>query len=77
MDKSEDQIEFVADRPAHDNYAVNWDKIHRELGWEPKETLKTGLQKTIDWYKNNQVWWRAAKIEAETFYQKLNSYKNI
>jgi dTDP-glucose 4,6-dehydratase len=77
MGKSEDQLEFVTDRPAHDNYAVSWDKIHNELGWSPKETLETGLKKTIDWYKNNESWWRAAKTEAEEFYKKLNGYKNI
>jgi len=71
MSKDESYIEFVADRPAHDNYAVSWTKIHRDLGWEPKETLKTGLQKTIAWYQHNQSWWRAAKTEAETFYRKL------
>ena len=77
MGKSEDQIEFVADRPAHDNYAVSWNKIHHDLSWEPKETLDSGLQKTIDWYINNESWWRSAKTEAEEFYRKLNDYKNI
>jgi len=77
MDKSEDQIEFVADRPAHDNYAVSWDKIHNELGWSPKESLESGLQKTIVWYQANESWWRAAKSEAEEFYKKLNNYKDI
>ena len=77
MGKSEDQIEHVADRPAHDNYAVSWEKIHNELGWEPKETLESGLQKTISWYQANEPWWRAAKVEAEAFYKKLNDYKNI
>lgn len=77
MGKDDTQIEFIADRPAHDNYAVSWDKIHRELGWEPKETLTSGLQKTIEWYRQNEPWWRAAKAEAEEFYQKLNGYKDI
>jgi dTDP-glucose 4,6-dehydratase len=77
MGKGEDQIEFVADRPAHDNYAVGWEKIHNELGWSPKETLESGLEKTIAWYQNNEPWWRAAKAEAEEFYKKLNNYKNI
>lgn len=77
MGKSEDQIEFVPDRPAHDNYAVDWTKIHHELGWQPQETLTTGLQKTIDWYLSHQSWWRTAKIEAESFYKKLNNYQTI
>jgi dTDP-glucose 4,6-dehydratase len=77
MGKTEDQIEYVADRPAHDNYAVSWNKIHTELGWEPKETLDSGLQKTIAWYQANEPWWRTAKLEAEAFYKKLNDYKNL
>jgi dTDP-glucose 4,6-dehydratase len=72
MGKDENQIKYVTDRPAHDNYAVSWDKIHRELGWEPKETLDSGLQKTIAWYQANKPWWRSAKSEAETFYKKLS-----
>ncbi|MFA4826961.1 MAG: dTDP-glucose 4,6-dehydratase [Candidatus Shapirobacteria bacterium] len=77
MGKDNDQIEFVADRPAHDNYAISWEKIHKDLGWNPKETLTSGLKKTIAWYQNNEPWWRAAKSEAEAFYKKLNDYKNI
>lgn len=76
MGETESVIEYVADRPAHDNYAVSWDKIHNELGWEPSETLDSGLQKTIDWYRGHESWWQVAKIEAEAFYQKLNNYKN-
>lgn len=77
MGINDDQIEYVADRPAHDNYAVNWDKIKNDLGWEPKETLDTGLKKTIDWYRTNESWWHTAKTEAEAFYKKLNDYKNL
>lgn len=77
MNLPESNIEFVADRPAHDNYAVDWSKINRELGWQPQETLASGLQKTIDWYTKNEAWWRQSKAEAEAFYQKLNNYQNI
>lgn len=75
MAVSESQIDYIADRPAHDNYAVDWSKIKNELGWEPKESLESGLLKTIDWYKTNESWWRPAKLEAEEFYKKLNSQK--
>jgi dTDP-glucose 4,6-dehydratase len=68
MGFDEPMIEFVTDRPAHDNYSINWEKINKELGWQPKETLESGLRKTIDWYRQNEAWWRAAKIEAEEFY---------
>lgn len=50
-------IAFVADRPGHDRrYAINADKIERELGWRPAETFATGLRKTIEWYLANQGW---------------------
>lgn len=75
MGKDESSLEYVADRPAHDNYAVNWDKINRELGWEPKYNFESGLQQTIDWYTANTSWWQETKAEAEEFYLKLNSLK--
>ena len=73
MGKDESSLEYVADRPAHDNYAVNCDKIHQELGWEPKYDLESGLKQTVDWYTANQTWWQETKAEAEEFYKKLNS----
>ncbi|MDD4937512.1 MAG: dTDP-glucose 4,6-dehydratase [Candidatus Shapirobacteria bacterium] len=75
MGKDESSLEYVADRPAHDNYAVSWDKINKELGWEPKYNLESGLQQTIDWYTANTSWWTETKKEAEEFYLKLNSLK--
>ena len=54
-----DQIAFVKDRPGHDRrYAINSNKIKRELGWIPEETPETGLEKTVEWYLNNQKWAR-------------------
>ncbi|HWE72563.1 MAG TPA: dTDP-glucose 4,6-dehydratase [Stellaceae bacterium] len=54
----ENLIEFVTDRPGHDlRYAVDDAKIRRELQWEPKETLETGLKKTVHWYLDNRDWW--------------------
>lgn len=75
MGLPEDRIEYVTDRPAHDNYAVNWQKLASELNWQPQETLDSGLKKTINWYQENQDWWRESKKEAEEFYKKLNSLK--
>jgi len=72
MNKGEDSLEYVTDRPAHDNYAVNWNKINKELGWEPKYDLESGLKQTVDWYTQNQTWWQETKKEAEEFYKKLN-----
>lgn len=54
-----DLISFVADRPGHDRrYAVDAGKIERDLGWRPRETLKSGLEKTVAWYLQNGDWWR-------------------
>jgi dTDP-glucose 4,6-dehydratase len=75
MNKGEESLEYVADRPAHDNYAVNWDKINQQLGWEPQYDFESGLKQTVDWYTQNQTWWQETKKEAEEFYIKLNSLK--
>jgi dTDP-glucose 4,6-dehydratase len=50
-------IRFVQDRPGHDlRYAMDISKIVRELGWRPRETLTTGIAKTVDWYLDHQEW---------------------
>ncbi|MCL7939250.1 dTDP-glucose 4,6-dehydratase [Halomonas sp. ATCH28] len=52
-------ITFVADRPGHDlRYAIDAGKVERELGWVPHETFETGLRKTVQWYLNNEAWWK-------------------
>ena len=52
-------IKFVTDRPGHDfRYAIDPDKIEREIGWRAKESFDTGLEKTIGWYLDNESWWR-------------------
>lgn len=62
MGKSEEMIEYVKDRPGHDRrYAVDWSTIHKELGWEPAQDFDTALEKTIQWYKDNETWWRRVK----------------
>ncbi len=69
----EEWLEFVPDRAGHDRrYAVSWNKINRQLGWEPKHQLERGLKETVAWYRENQSWWQKKKKEAEEFYQKLN-----
>lgn len=58
-------IAFVTDRPGHDRrYAVNCDKIERELGWRPEETFDTGISKTIAWYMNHRNWVESVKTGA-------------
>ncbi len=56
VDRS-DLITFVKDRPGHDwRYAIDCSKIEKELGWLPRETFESGLEKTVQWYKNNSSW---------------------
>lgn len=56
----EDQIAFVTDRPGHDlRYAIDPTRIATELGWRPSVTLQEGLEKTVQWYLDNEDWWRA------------------
>ena len=53
-------IAFVEDRPGHDaRYAIDAGRIRAELGWRPSVTLKQGLEKTVEWYLDNEPWWRA------------------
>jgi dTDP-glucose 4,6-dehydratase len=57
-------ITFVEDRPGHDfRYAIDSSKIERELGWAAKETFDTGLQKTVDWYVTNEMWWMPLRLK--------------
>ncbi len=55
-----EQITFVTDRPGHDlRYAIDPTRIATELGWRPSVTLEEGLEKTVQWYLDNEDWWRA------------------
>ncbi|MGB1153666.1 MAG: dTDP-glucose 4,6-dehydratase [Paracoccaceae bacterium] len=54
-----DLITFVTDRPGHDaRYAIDPSRIRNELGWRPSVTLEEGLEKTVQWYLDNENWWR-------------------
>jgi dTDP-glucose 4,6-dehydratase len=69
-----DLITHVADRPGHDRrYALNSAKIRRELGWRPKETFESGLEKTVRWYRDNLAWMRSLTgLEPYTDWLALN-----
>ena len=57
VSRFEELIEFVEDRPGHDQrYAIDAGKIERELGWKPDESFDSGLAKTVDWYLQNREW---------------------
>lgn len=54
-----DQITYVRDRPGHDmRYAIDASRIEKELGWKPSVTLEQGMRKTVQWYLDNESWWR-------------------
>jgi dTDP-glucose 4,6-dehydratase len=54
-----DQITFVTDRPGHDaRYAIDPTRIREELGWRPSVTVEQGLERTVQWYLDNESWWR-------------------
>ena len=53
-------INFVKDRPGHDfRYAIDANKINSQLGWSPKESFESGIEKTVKWYINNADWWNS------------------
>ncbi len=64
-------ITFVTDRPGHDRrYAIDPDRIRNELGWRPSVTVEEGLRRTVEWYLDNQDWWRPL-LEREGVGQRL------
>ena len=57
--KYEEQIRFVKDRPGHDlRYAIDADRIANELGWKPSQTFQEGMRLTVQWYLDNEWWWK-------------------
>ena len=64
MNKSEDQIQFVEDRPGHDfRYSMDSSKISTELNWKAKTSFEDGLMKTIQWYNQNEDIWKDTSSE--------------
>ncbi|MCB9822882.1 dTDP-glucose 4,6-dehydratase [Candidatus Nomurabacteria bacterium] len=73
MGKDTGWLEHVNDRPGHDmRYAIDASKIQKELGWTPKYTdFEAGLKDTIQWYTENEDWWRPQKEATEAKYKEL------
>ncbi len=73
LDKPGDLIQFVADRPGHDRrYALDAGRIGRELGWAPVHRLEEALVVTVEWYRQNEAWWRRIKSgEYADYYEKM------
>lgn len=71
MGKAPDDFEWVKDRPGHDRrYAIDSAKLQTELGWRPKHTdFAEGLAATIQWYRDNEAWWRPSKQATEEKYK--------
>jgi dTDP-glucose 4,6-dehydratase len=62
MDGDDSSIEYVEDRKGHDlRYSVDWTKINQELGYEPQVKFEDGLKETIQWYRDNESWWKPLK----------------
>lgn len=70
MGKNKDAYEHVADRPGHDQrYAIDNTKIKTELAWSPVYIdIREGLRATIDWYAQNESWWKNEKAKIEAAY---------
>jgi dTDP-glucose 4,6-dehydratase len=75
--KYHELIKFVEDRPGHDTrYAIDNQKIRNNLGWKPKETLFSGLDKTIRWYVDNSEWIESIKNDSYRHWMESHYIKN-
>ncbi len=71
MGRAVDDFDHVTDRAGHDlRYAIDASPLRAELGWRPAHTdFEAGLQETVDWYRNNETWWRPLKDAVEAEYE--------
>lgn len=72
MGKNQSYIQYIKDRPGHDRrYSLDSSKTKKELGWQPKHNFKEALKNTIQWYKENEWWWKKIKTgEYLEYYKK-------
>jgi dTDP-glucose 4,6-dehydratase len=69
---SEDLIEYVTDRPGHDRrYSLSSAKLRDEIGWEAEVRFEEGLRRTVEWYRENESWWRPIRSgEYRDYYER-------
>lgn len=72
MGRPSEDYDLVADRPGHDRrYAIDWSKLRDELQWTPRfSDFATGIVDTVEWYRENEDWWRSQKAATEAKYAK-------
>ena len=70
MGRGSDEFDHVTDRPGHDRrYAIDWTRLRDELGWRPQyRDFEAGLAAMVEWYRDNEGWWRPQKAAAEARY---------
>jgi dTDP-glucose 4,6-dehydratase len=67
LNKSTDLIKYVTDRPGHDRrYSVNINKVI-SLGWQPQKNFRQAMEETVQWYQNNEDWWRKIKEKQDEY----------
>lgn len=73
LNKPESLISFVSDRPGHDlRYAIDPEKIHKELGWLPQTSFEEGIEVTVHWYLANRHWWESIiSGEYQAYYERM------
>ena len=73
LNKPHSLIKFVADRPGHDRrYAIDFSKIRKELGWEPRVSFEEGIERTVQWYRTHREWWQKIKTgEYLDYYERM------
>lgn len=73
--RAPDDLDFVTDRPGHDlRYAIDPTRLRRELGWTPHyRDFRAGLEATVNWYRDNEAWWRPQKDRTEAGYAAVES----
>jgi dTDP-glucose 4,6-dehydratase len=78
LGKDVSMIEYVEDRKGHDRrYAIDFSKIKNELGWQPQVTFEEGIRNTIEWFQQNEQWWKDVKSgQYQEYYKKQYSNKN-